>query len=50
MPRMIKEHNELPTNISLIIIMIFAITLACFFACKFPPHKTQKPNIEIVKK
>ena len=49
MTRMIKEHNEAPTNISLIIIMIFAISFACFMANKFPPHKTNNHNIEKVK-
>jgi hypothetical protein len=48
MTRMIKQRNETPSNISLVIMIIFSISVALIFANKFPPHKTNK-HIEKVK-
>lgn len=45
---MIKQRNETPSNISLIIMIIFSISVALIFANKFPPHKTNN-HIEKVK-
>lgn len=48
---MVKEHNERPSNVILLIMFLFALTLSIFIANKFPPHKeNNKENIEIVKK
>lgn len=47
---MIKERNELPTNISLIIMIIFSITIACVLANKFPAHIEQNQIKEYLKK
>jgi hypothetical protein len=40
---MVKEHNETPINISLVI-MVVAIFFAFYMAHKFPANKT---NVEI---
>lgn len=45
---MIKEHNERPSNVILLIMFLFALSFSIFVANKFPPHK-DKENIEIAK-
>ena len=46
---MIKEHNERPSNVILLIMFLFALSFSIFVANKFPPHKTNNHNIEKVK-